>query len=653
MGTKSNKKKPTHKQNMIEMFDVNNLNATATITNRIIENVNQSNNTNNDNLLLPSSYSPYTSSSASSAYATQENNNTDTTMLLTDLVVNATAAVVDYATQWLTTTIATTAANLTSSISNETTTTLFPSTDSILNYTIPSLSSSFGDSSSSSFTNFSNPANDNNIINTTTTTTTTSTMLSSASSSPFILNADLIGENTKLADDSNYYDDMHECHPENPNFNCSRSDYMLFILGPQTMPLFKSLSTTILYGGILITGLFGNVLVCIVIYKHSNMHTATNFYLFSLAVSDLIYLIFGLPMEVLLYWHQYPYYFGLPFCKARAYISEASTYVSVLTIVAFSAERYIAVCHPLYLYLQTGFKRALLIIAVLWLWSFLGAIPFCIYTEINYLNYPPDNSTIVESGFCGFDTPENIPIFEVSSLAFFIIPMLAIIYFYFSMGVKIYTRRTQKLGVQQGSMHKESRHLKSRKAVIRMLAAVVLTFFICWLPFHIQRLWYVHGKAFTNYQEVNETLFSIAGFAYYFTCTINPILYNLMSHPFRNTLCCKTARDQSSFREITIASSLNNTTYDPISSVRVRSVRIVNHIRDRSSIKSNNGLWKKSDFNTPKEEDIPENHSTDSTGTNAIVVCVDNNGVNGRTKVFTENDAQETLLNKKNDETYI
>ncbi|XP_037824647.1 neuropeptides capa receptor, partial [Lucilia sericata] len=454
---------------MIEMFDVNNLNATATITN-IIENVNQSNNTNNDNLLLSSSYSAITTSSSSAYASQQQNDTTDTTMLLTDLVVNATAAVVDYATQWLTTTIATTAANLTSSISNETTTTLFPPTDSILNYTIPSLSSSslFGDSSSSSFTNFSNPANDNNIINTTTS-STTSTMLSSASSSPFILNADLIGENTKLADDSNYYDDMHECHPENPNFNCSRSDYMLFILGPQTMPLFKSLSTTILYGGILITGLFGNVLVCIVIYKHSNMHTATNFYLFSLAVSDLIYLIFGLPMEVLLYWHQYPYYFGLPFCKARAYISEASTYVSVLTIVAFSAERYIAVCHPLYLYLQTGFKRALLIIAVLWLWSFLGAIPFCIYTEINYLNYPPDNSTIVESGFCGFDTPENIPIFEVSSLAFFIIPMLAIIYFYFSMGVKIYTRRTQKLGVQQGSMHKESRHLKSRKAVIRML----------------------------------------------------------------------------------------------------------------------------------------------------------------------------------------
>lgn len=51
-------------------------------------------------------------------------------------------------------------------------------------------------------------------------------------------------------------------------------------------------------------------------------------------------------------------------------------------------------------------------------------------------------------------------------------------------------------------------------------------------------------------------------------------------------------------------------------------------------------------------QDIPENHSTNLSGTNAVVVCVDN-GVNGRTKVFTENEAQESLLNNKNNETSI
>lgn len=61
---------------------------------------------------------------------------------------------------------------------------------------------------------------------------------------------------------------------------------LLFIL------VFHS-QVTILYVGTFIAGIVGNVIVCMVIIRHSSMHTATNYYLFSLAVSDLIYLLFG------------------------------------------------------------------------------------------------------------------------------------------------------------------------------------------------------------------------------------------------------------------------------------------------------------------------------------------------------------------------
>uniref|UniRef100_T1H2J1 G-protein coupled receptors family 1 profile domain-containing protein n=1 Tax=Megaselia scalaris TaxID=36166 RepID=T1H2J1_MEGSC len=48
---------------------------------------------------------------------------------------------------------------------------------------------------------------------------------------------------------------------------------------------------TIIFGGIFVTGVVGNVIVCIVIVRNSTMHTATNYYLFSLAVSDLLFLL--------------------------------------------------------------------------------------------------------------------------------------------------------------------------------------------------------------------------------------------------------------------------------------------------------------------------------------------------------------------------
>lgn len=58
-------------------------------------------------------------------------------------------------------------------------------------------------------------------------------------------------------------------------------------------PLSIILPISICYLLILITGILGNVITCVVIAKNKTMHTATNYYLFNLAVSDFLVLIFG------------------------------------------------------------------------------------------------------------------------------------------------------------------------------------------------------------------------------------------------------------------------------------------------------------------------------------------------------------------------
>ena len=79
---------------------------------------------------------------------------------------------------------------------------------------------------------------------------------------------------------------------------------------------------TVIYLIILITGVLGNLSVCLVIIKHRSLHTATNYYLFSLAVADLVALLLGLPNEVFHYWQQYPWILGEFPCKIRALLSE-------------------------------------------------------------------------------------------------------------------------------------------------------------------------------------------------------------------------------------------------------------------------------------------------------------------------------------------
>lgn len=67
--------------------------------------------------------------------------------------------------------------------------------------------------------------------------------------------------------------------------------------------------------------------------------------------------------------------------------------------------------------------------------------------------------------------------------------------------------------------------------------AVVVSFFICWLPFHAQRLLasYLAKEANQNpfLLDVYSKLTYISGIMYYLSSTINPLLYQLMSAKFR------------------------------------------------------------------------------------------------------------------------
>jgi len=74
----------------------------------------------------------------------------------------------------------------------------------------------------------------------------------------------------------------------------------------------------------------------------------------------------------------------------------STSYASVLTIVAFSTERYLAICHPLHAYTMSGLRRASRIIAAIWIVSLACAVPFASFTTVNYLEYPPVRTQLLK-----------------------------------------------------------------------------------------------------------------------------------------------------------------------------------------------------------------------------------------------------------------
>ncbi|XP_052870918.1 neuromedin-U receptor 2-like, partial [Anopheles cruzii] len=101
----------------------------------------------------------------------------------------------------------------------------------------------------------------------------------------------LEGNGSAVANDSFANELLDPCDPSNAEFACSVQQFLEYARGPQQMPLLTALLVTILLTGILVTGVIGNLIVCLVIVRHPSMRTATNYYLFSLAVSDLIFLV--------------------------------------------------------------------------------------------------------------------------------------------------------------------------------------------------------------------------------------------------------------------------------------------------------------------------------------------------------------------------
>ncbi|CAG9862663.1 unnamed protein product [Phyllotreta striolata] len=307
------------------------------------------------------------------------------------------------------------------------------------------------------------------------------------------------------------------------------------LFGPERDPLYIVAPLTAVYLLIFIAGSIGNTATCLVIAANKSMRTATNYYLFSLAVSDQLLLIAGLPAELYTFWRRRPYVFGGAFCFARGLLSEASGNSSVLVIGAFTAERYLAVCWPFLAHALSDPPRAVRLIAGVWVASAALAVPQAWPLRVELV-----------AGTCRLCVVSNDsyvePMFEMSSVVLFVVPMAVITVLYVLIGFRLKSSK----GWRGMSSSARMRRRSSWK-VVRMLVAVVVAFFICWAPFHLQRLTSIYQKPTEETKEAHMKFYAIltyiSGIFYYLSATVNPILYNIMSAKFREAFketfsCC-------------------------------------------------------------------------------------------------------------------
>ncbi|XP_048523067.1 dopamine D2-like receptor isoform X2 [Dendroctonus ponderosae] len=182
--------------------------------------------------------------------------------------------------------------------------------------------------------------------------------------------------------------------------------------------------------------LFGNVLVILSVFRERTLQTATNYFIVSLALADLLVAVVVMPFAVYVLVNGQ---WALPDFVCDFYIAMDVTCStsSIFNLVAISIDRYIAVTKPIKYAKHKNSRRIWLTIAIVW--GISAAIGSPIVLGLN-------NTSDRISDACLFFNSDFI-IF--SSLSSFYIPCIIMVFLYYSIFKALKTRAMQQRAVRK------------------------------------------------------------------------------------------------------------------------------------------------------------------------------------------------------------
>ncbi|XP_067433660.1 type-1 angiotensin II receptor [Thunnus thynnus] len=288
----------------------------------------------------------------------------------------------------------------------------------------------------------------------------------------------------------------------------------------------------IVYSCNFVIGIIGNSMVVAVIYCYMKLKTVANIFVLNLAVSDLTFLI-TLPMWATFTATGYHWPFGGFLCKASAGLVIFNLYTSIFFLTALSIDRYLAIVHPVRSRRFRTVAYARITCVVIWFFAFLLSVPTALTRDVH-------NITNLNTTVCAILHPniENavrlkellLAINLMKSLLGFLVPFIIIITCYCLIGRALVGARH----IQKSSRSRDDE-------VLRMLAAAVLAFFLCWVPhqvFHFMQVLtqLIPVKENCAILEIIDTAMPFTICIAYFNSCVNPIVYGFVGHNFRKNL---------------------------------------------------------------------------------------------------------------------
>ena len=244
-------------------------------------------------------------------------------------------------------------------------------------------------------------------------------------------------------------------------------------------PSGEKLAKTIVYSLIIVVSLVGNSLIGIIVYKTPTLRKPINLLIVNMAMSDLLFPVILFPIRLAeLHVGSWPINGGLgqALCKLHAFLADASTSVSIQSLVLITVDRFGAVVFPLRSPIVSP-KVCAFFIPVTWIVATTIVWPYLFAFKLVEDQEGIECKLLWEETF-GEKSSYAI-YFLIIAVVFVYIPTVLLVAFYSIIMIKL---KKQAHPGEQSANAEEQRTRRNRN-VLKMAVAIVAVFFICWIPF--------------------------------------------------------------------------------------------------------------------------------------------------------------------------
>ncbi|XP_068584389.1 leukotriene B4 receptor 1-like [Cebidichthys violaceus] len=257
---------------------------------------------------------------------------------------------------------------------------------------------------------------------------------------------------------------------------------------------------------VFLLGFPGNLFIIWSVLARARRHSVTTLLILNLAIADGS--LMGLTPFFVVYLIMKKWVFGKVMCKLLFYLCLVNMYASIQLIMLMSIYRLVAVLWPQRVSIITGRKTVLRVLAVLWVLVMVASIPAMIFRTVK-----EEGTTLVCEP--AHDGPSDVVLQYMLELVIgFLIPYTVIVVSYICILRRL--RRT-----------KFRRRIRSEKLIL----AIVLTFCLFWLPYHVinmvQVTWalYPPGDVKKMLNDIWHKSRAVTSSIAFISSCANPVLY--------------------------------------------------------------------------------------------------------------------------------